>query len=409
MLTSSLQERANTSPEAPVRNGAFNYQLGHTMVDGFMHDTTGAPPLAEEALNPPIVVNREIPGMPFGLYNAGVWEHTRQDENGEDIRLTMLLGRLPNEAGAPGEGDPGPIVLSVMKDGAVISTQELWRPEQDNKKGDQLEDARVVVTPEGDVIIGLTRLVYDETDGKHHPFPAVAVTTSEALLAGNFPDTCLIEGFGEGEETTPLEERRSILRLLSGKNATPLEHKKFMFRQEIHNHALTLVSLDENNQAELLQIVDFPQDQIPSWCQDKMGTTMPPVWLNDREALFMVHGFTYVDGKPQYAIGSARLSIKDGKYFIDNISSEPLLTPQGLTDELFPGTGNKLQLHPEERSAMYMCGGVVINDENGKPEFIKGYVSIGDSVTVESTFSVGGMTSKWVRSENVDQASAYAA
>jgi hypothetical protein len=346
--------------------------------------------------------------MPFGLYNPGVLEHTRRTENGEDVKQILLLGRLPPEAGEPGKGDPGPIVLCVMEDGAVISTTELWRPEADNEKGDQLEDARIVQTEDGTVIIGFTRLVYSEADQKHHPFPAIAFTNSEDLLAGNFPDTYLIDSFGEGDETTPLEDLPAKLRSLSGKNVTPLKDREFMFRQEDDNHALTLISLNENNQAKLIQRIVFPEELIPMWAMDKMGTTMPPIWLNNNEALFLIHGFTRIDDRPQYMIGSARLfKDENGKYSIDNISAEPLLTPQGLTKELFPG--RNVQLHEEERDAMYMCGGVVEKDENGKPKFIKGLVSIGDMITIETTITVEGITDQWVRPKAVTQFDAIAA
>lgn len=390
-------------PEDTARDEPHLKNLGGTMLDGF---NQAIPQPSNEIIDNTAVTNREIPGMPPGLFNAGVWEHTTE-HNGEEVKQVLLLGRLPQEAGAPGEGDPGPIVLCVMQDGAVVSTQELWRPEADNKKGDQLEDARVVTMDDGTVFIGFTRLVYSEADHRHHPFPAIAFTASEDLLAGNFPDTYLIDSFGEGEDTTPLEEPPTKNSGIYGKNATPLKDREFLFRQEDHNHALTLVSLDANNKAKLEQVIDFPQDQIPWWAQHKLGTTMPPVWLNKTEALFIVHGFTIIDGKPNYAVGSARLTVKDGKYTIDNVSADPLLTPQGLTDELFPG--QEMQLHPEERVAMYMCGGVVEKDDNGNPARVRSYVSIGDRVTVESAINVSDITSSWPISDSSRQYTAIAA
>ncbi len=365
---------------------ALEHKLGHIVVEDLA----------------PEVETKEIPGMPRGFYNAAAWANGAQ---------TLLLGRHVNAPGAPDEGDPGPIILIVLEDDKVVSNTDLWHPEQPDKYGDQLEDARVIVTTEGDVTVGCTRLTFNLINHRYEPFPAIAYTSSGALLKGDFPDTFIIEGYGQADNTTPIDEAEPTIQLISGKNATPLgqspEHKRFMFRKESHNHTLTVVSLDEKNKAELLQNLDFPKDKIPWWGKNRMGTTMPPIWLNETEALFLIHGFRLLDGKPQYAIGSSRLFIgADGAYHIDNISTEPLLTPDGLSAELFPD--QQLQLHPEERSAIYMCGGVVVNDKFGKPKFVYGYPSIGDSQTVESVFNIDAITRLWYRNKSIHESATLA-
>lgn len=372
--------------------------LGRTMIDGFeeVHlgdiDTNEAQdPPSPELITRALVEVRKIPGMPSRFYNAAAWEHEGK---------TLMLGRYVKEPAPEGEPDVGSLLLAVLEEGSVTSIDELWRPEAPEKKGDLLEDVRVVVTPNSEVLIGCTRVIFNTETGKYEPFPAVAVASSEALLRGEFPDTEHVKKFGEGRGTTPVGEIERILQLLPGKNFTPLKQKDFMFRQKIHKHELTIFSRDEDNQFRHLQELKFPEP-IPEWGEDTMGTTMPPVWLNEREALFFVHGFKKINGKPKYAIGSARLFINDsGEYEIDNVSESPLLTTEML-ESLFPGV--QVQLHPEEREALYMCGGVVAYDKDNQPETVHAYPSIGDSETVKAVFDVNVITSSWKNREALGQ------
>ena len=355
-----------------------------------MAEDTPTPETAQGA----IVEIRKIPDLPKGFYNAAAWK-----ANGEPDSPTLLLGRQPEKPGARGKPDTGSLQLVVLnKDNEVVSIKEMWRPEG-LREGDQLEDVRAIVTPNGDVILGCTRLVFNSIADMYEPFPAVAITSSEALLRGEFPDTNLIEIFGSGRQTTPIGNGANRFHLLPGKNATPLEPNKFMFRREGDSHRMTVFSRDEVGRVKELPALVFPKNQIPAWGADMIGTTMPPVWLDKtkKEALFLPHGFKLVEGKPKYALGSARLFFgEDGEYAVDNISEEPLLTPEMLA-ALFPG--EQVQLHPELRDALYMSGGTPVFDSTGNLERVYGYPSVGDSRTLEAIINVHEITRNWKRPE----------
>ena len=340
---------------------------------------------AYELYDPTVVVeNRVIPGMPAGFYNAAAWQE------GDE---TYLLGRYLEKPGESGKGDPGPMVLATLLDGAVTAMQTVWQPES-GTHGDQLEDPRVVQYA-GGTVLGFSRLA--PVRGRHIPFPAVAETSAAQLKQGDFPATHYVTGLG----TMLVGRGHDQLRLRPGKNTTPVGGpagaQDFMFRANGDSHALTFFTLGEDKRAQRIQRVQLAAAQIPSWGQDTIGTTMPPVWLSDTEALLLVHGFTRDKaGRPRYVMGSARLSRdQQGTYTIDNVSQAPILTPEALA-ALFPG--EQVQMHPDERDALYMCGGVVTCNDAGEPAYVRCFPSVGDTRTVASTFDIRAITTTWQRS-----------
>ncbi len=351
-----------------------------------------------ERMSDGVIEIQKIPGMPDGFYNAAAFEL-----NG----TTYLLGRMVKEASKQGDPDVGTLVLlGLGPDGSVVSSLEVWRPEDPERYGDQLEDVRVIMTREGDLVMGCTRLAFDHEANEYKPFPAVTRVPGGALVSGRFPDTFHVKDFGQGYETTPIGHGNDRFELLSGKNVTPLklnpddEHNNFMFRQDSHNHILTIFSVDKDNQVTELQEVAFPEPR-PEWGEARMGTTMPPVWLNKTEALFVIHGFKYVNGKPLYAIGTARLFIKeDGMYGVDNVSEEPTLTV-AMLEAQYPG--ENVQLHPDERWAEYACGGIEHRNDQNEAETIDLYPSVGDTRTLKAVIDIKTITSKWKREDLVNQ------
>jgi hypothetical protein len=126
-----------------------------------------------------------------------------------------------------------------------------------------------------------------------------------------------------------------------------------------------------------------------------MGSTVPPIWLNGSEAILLIHGIKMVQDRYRYAIGSARLLLgADGILSIDNISPDAHLTPDSFT-ELFPG--RQVELRPEERQAVYLCGGIALGGNGKEPALIKTFPNVGDTQTVEATFSVAGILRNWDR------------
>ena len=339
---------------------------------------------AYELYDPTVVVESHvIQGMPAGFYNAAAWQE------GDE---TYLLGRYLEKAGESGKGDPGPMVLATLVDGSVAAMQTVWQPEN-STRGDQLEDSRAVLYA-GGIVLGFSRLA--PVRGRHVPFPAVAETSAAQLKQGVFPETHYVTGLG----TMLVGKGHDQFRLRPGKNTTPIGGpagaQDFMYRANGDNHALTFFTLGEDKRAQRIQRVQLAAAHIPSWGQDTIGTTMPPVWLSDSEALLLLHGFTRDKaGRPRYVMGSARLSRDEqGTYAIDNVSQAPILTPEVLAG-LFPG--EQVQMHPDERDALYMCGGVVAYDDAGEPAYVRCFPSVGDTRTVASTFDIRAITATWQR------------
>src|SRR5690606_5476313 len=102
----------------------------------------------------------------------------------------------------------------------------------------------------------------------------------------------------------------------------------------------------------------FPTD-LP-WARWRIGTTMSPIWINEKEALFIIHGITIqkIDGidKYVYSLGRAKLS-RNKNIFKVKVAYEPILTPDDFLNE--DGTQIVPDLHPELRRVVYSCVGIV--------------------------------------------------
>jgi hypothetical protein len=377
-----------------------------------------------ELLNETIVGIREIPGTEK-FYNAAAWEVDKK---------TFLLGRQVKVAGGEGEPDVGSLVLLALGiDGNIVSSKEVWQP----KDGEHfLEDARAIRLPSGKVIIGFTSVKHVGND--YIPHPAVLITSTEELVEGMFSkpkiikamsrtalriasawedgyyipvitsakepmegtllEPEVIEIIGRGDQTTPLGEDIDIL---TGKNVTAIGLNLFMFRPEgeKNGHRLQVFGYQqENSEVTHKQYIDFPKD-IP-WAEWRVGTTMPPIWLNENEAVFPIHGIKLVDGKYVYSIGTSRLlRDENGTLSVDNISQESIIDP-----DLFVGmfSDDEVELH-EERRVVYCCGGVPIHDDSGKLENLKLYVNVGDKRTVEVTVAMAKLIEDWQRDEAIEQ------
>lgn len=369
-------------------------------------------PSSLESLGEAIEGIREIPGTE-GFYNAAAWE-----TNG----TTYLLGRQVNTAGGEGEPDSGSLVLKTLgPDGKIASSKEVWRP----KVGEHLlEDVRALLLPDGRIVFGLTYVVREGDN--YIPHPTVLMIRSveeledglskhriikflggtalgrtitdhiftESLLSGTTSELKVVKDM-IGDQTTPLGEVAEII--LTGKNVTAIGPGPNLvaFRPEgdDNNHRLRVLELQqEDDRVTHKQYLDFPNSI--SWAEHRIGTTMPPVWLNKNEAFLPIHGIKIVDGKYIYSIGTARLvRDEDGTLSVDNISQEPIIDP-----DLFNGMfgSDEIELHSERR-VVYCCGGIPICNDSGELEHLKMYVNVGDKRTVEVTISMGRIIKGWQR------------
>ena len=356
-----------------------------------------------ESLRKAIEGIREIPGTE-GFYNAAAW---KVDEK------TYLLGRN-GVTGGEGKPDVGSLVLKILgSDGNIVSSKEVWQPRVGE---DLLEDARALLLLDGRIAFGLTSVAHEGED--YIPYPAVlitsteelmekmlpkpkvikamgriAITSLEELMEGMLPEPEVIEVMGKGGQTTPLDEDISIS---AGKNVTALSPDLFAFRSEgdNNNHRLKVFGYQqEDGKVTFKQSLDFSENK-PPWGEYRIGTTMPPVWLNKDEAFLPIHGINLVDSKYVYSIGTARLlRDENGILSVDNISQEPIIDP-----DLFVGMFNsdEIELHSERR-VVYCCGGIPFYNDSGEFEHLKLYVNVGDKRTVEVTVSVDKLIKGWQR------------
>lgn len=361
---------------------------GSQPADAAAFDMGLVPPAqGAEALSPAVLDIKEIPGLPAGFFNAAAWREG-DDAGGR----TFLLGRQADGRSPAGMPDISRLLLVTLGRDGVEQAIRVWEPEPAGQ-GDLLEDPRAVRLSDGRLILGYTRLMYRE-DGKYAPFPAFSVGTTDDLLSGRFPPTYPVTNLGEGGETVPIGGGPNMYYLLSGKNVTPFGSGEFMFRPEHEDHRLLIFGIDAAGAAQDVRPLDFPPGSLPAWAKRRIGSTMPPVWLNDKEAVFIFHGIEVVGDRSVYSIGSARLLRgADGQYTIDNIGQEPVLTTKSF-EALFPG--QQVQLRPEERDALYACGGVVGNGASGAPELITIYPNVGDTRTVEAILSIKEITKGWI-------------
>jgi predicted GH43/DUF377 family glycosyl hydrolase len=297
-----------------------------------------------------------FPNVQVARYNLGVWKKPNAD-------TLSFIGREVAKAGGIGEPDTGVLKLFEIDSlGKVVHERVIWKPLYD---GINLEDPRALQLPDENLIIGLTCVLRDKF-GKPVSYPAIVKIDSVDSWRQNLPPFLVIDSFGPG------------------KNITPLDKNIFLFRPESSDyfHKLIVFSLVSQVPKKLSEIV-FPLN-LP-WALWRVGTAMPPIWLDQNEALFIVHGITkqIIEGKEKYvySIGRAKL-MRNGDEFTVKVAPDPILTP----DDFLNSEGRPLieELHPDLRRVVYSCGGIV-DEKTGNLSL---FVNVGDRATFEVEFSL---------------------
>lgn len=299
-----------------------------------------------------------FPDLELARFNLAVWEKAGED-------TLCFIGREVSKPGAIGEPDTGVLKLfEVSKNnGELIQEKVIWKPIYE---GINLEDPRALELPNENLIIGLTAVLRDKK-GKPIPFPAIVKIESHSSWTSEFPPFLIVDTFGPG------------------KNLTPIDKNMFLFRPDAKEyfHKLLVFSLHAQT-PEKIDDIEFPKD-LP-WAKWRIGTTMPPIWINPHEALFIIHGISIqkIEGKKKYIynIGRAKLTRKDNKFSVI-VAREPILTPDNFLDK----NGQPLvdELHPEKRRVIYSCGGVI---KKHTPDTLSLYVNVGDRTTFEVGLSL---------------------
>lgn len=282
-------------------------------------------------------------------------------QKGDEDSL-CFIGREVAKPGITGEPDTGILKLFELgKDGVIMQERVIWKPVYD---GINLEDPRVLMLENENLVIGLTAVLRDKK-GTPVPFPAIVKIDSISSWKNELPPFLIIGTFGPG------------------KNLTPIAKSTFLFRPDTkeYNHRILAFSL-HSQVPEKLSDINFPKDL--DWASWRIGTTMPPIWISPTEALFIIHGIAIqnINGanKYVYSIGRAKLT-KTASGFEVNVARDPILTPDDFLDE----SGHPLveELHPELRRVVYSCGGII---KKHTPDMLSLYVNVGDRATFEVEF-----------------------
>ena len=232
--------------------------------------------------------------------------------------------------------------------------------------GINLEDPRALELPNENLLVGLTAVLRDKK-GRPIPFPVIIKIDSHNSWNDELPPFLIISSFG------------------SGKNLTPIDNSTYLFRPDSsdYNHKILVFSL-HRQVPDKLDDIDFPTNL--SWAKWRIGTTMPPIWLNQEEALFIIHGISIVKVKGRatyvYSIGRAKLTRKNNKFSVV-VAPDPILTSDNFINN--DGTPMVAELHPKLRRVVYSCGGII---KRNKQDALYLYVNVGDRTTFEVEFSL---------------------
>jgi len=258
-------------------------------------------------------------------------------------------------------------LFEIDQAGTIIQERLIWEPMYN---GINLEDPRALQLPNETLLIGLTAVLRDKK-GKPVPFPAIIKIDSHSSWTQELPPFLVVSTFGPG------------------KNLTPVDNVIFLFRPDDRNyhHKILVFSLHSQIPEKLADIA-FPKDL--SWARWRIGTTMPPIWLNDHEALFIVHGITIHQEKGHkkyvYSLGRAKLTRYQNSFSV-RVSPEPILTPDDFMHA--DGTPSVPELHPSQKRVVYSCGGIIKKD---KQDTLSLYVNVGDRTTLEVELSLAELT-----------------
>jgi len=298
-----------------------------------------------------------FPDIRVARFNLAAWQKIGSDS-------IYFIGREVAKPAKLGEPDTGILKLfEITERGTVVQERLIWKPMYN---GINLEDPRALELPNENLLIGLTAVLRDKK-GRPKPFPVIIKINSHGSWNNELPPFLFISSFGPG------------------KNLTPIDDSTYLFRPDSpeYNHKILVFSL-HRQVPDKLDDIDFPTNL--NWAKWRIGTTMPPIWLNQEEALFIIHGISIfkIKGKATYvySIGRAKLTRKDDKFNVV-VAPDPILTSDNFIDH--NGIPMVSELHPGQRRVVYSCGGII---KRNKQDTLSLYVNVGDRATFEVEFSL---------------------
>lgn len=281
------------------------------------------------------------------IFNAGVI-----DVEGTRLMVVRKVDMQHVERGKPDMGNVG--IYEVTDDGAKeVGQLNISHPDVSN-----WEDARVFVSDEGKILVGLTAI------RKIDNHPVAAAVELE---------------FVDGKLSLK-EDTLHVYFNDEGKNTTPISSDEILFRPEDTKHILVKAKhgTDEfgQNKLEVVKTIQFPKK---SWCEWQIGTQAQ--FLPGR--ILPIHGvnrFNLADvGKEEvfahtYSLGFAQLDENDN---VIKVTDTPWLTRRSLKNVLPMGT----ELD-DNKDVIYCCGYSI------RGNMVRFVINIGDRMTVEVSKSL---------------------
>ena len=306
---------------------------------------------------------KSLPGMRNRI-NVAAWY--------DDVsHTTQLLARHVNGVGGVTTPDWGRLeLLSFDANRQLVSERVVW---EGKCKALNLEDPRARVSFDGRVLLGLTAVI--EEGNAFVPYPAFCTLSTVDWQGG-------LEGL---VVATSLD---------SGKNLTPLTDTTWVYRKESDDFSLTLLTRDRETATATGSLT---LDPVPSWASHKIGTTMPPIWITENEALFFLHGVSKIGDMYHYALGRAKLVRNGTSFRISHVDPRPFLIPDDLAETAKTlGIGERHQF----RRVVYCCGGIIppsgiVRGFGKQNQELSLFVNIGDSQTVEVMYPLAELTKGW--------------
>lgn len=283
----------------------------------------------------------------ISLFNVAAWVK----KNREGI---ILLGRELTKKGGYGEPDIGKILLYELNgEDKVVHKRVIWEP---NYESFYLEDPRAYVRRDGIISLVLTAVLRAKKGIETFP----ATVSLDENWKSTLPPVTLIQTFGPGKNTTPLFENY------------------FLFRPDRpdYSHGFLVFYYDGVWIKEIGKI-NLPRNI--EWAQWKMGAGCPPIWVNDSQAIFVIHGITKHHGKYVYSIGVSLME-KKGRNFSIKVCRDPILTSEALRQKI-----KFKELRPHLRKVVYVCGGIIKPSEK---DLLHLYVNVGDQATYDVAFKL---------------------
>lgn len=302
-----------------------------------------------------------------------------------------LLARHVEKAAEYGLPDTGSLVEITLKhDGAqyqVLDKKQIWEPADSPEA--LLEDVRALNDLKGEdkrVFLGATVVmnheVVDEdghTNIEKAPYGAIAILDDENQISD------------APKRFRPCSE------LGVGKNMTPLDMKgNFLFREEgedgDHNFILSIIHYDQvTDTVTKTGELDFTEHMKGGeWGRWRIGTTAA-LPTDDSTQTLVLHGINTepTDKNPygayfKYAFGLACLErLEDSTLNIVGVDPKPMAVPEDFLNE----SNDMVQLHPDLRDAIYLCGQVRRIDKNGIIHLDQ-FASYGDTEIVLGSYQV---------------------